>query len=117
MSTQFGRVIFSTSNLLRALYAYYPHDKIGVGPIDNDTNFQEISGSYPTIIDKPGYKNFFIDLQSDLFAKHFGLALILYDQNFDPSSTEDQSDNTYGALYLERAIINSHLHIHQRIAG
>ena len=108
VSTQFGRVIFSTSNLLRALYAYYPHDKIGVGIIDNDNNFQELSGEFPSIIDKPGYKDFFIDLQSDLFSKHFGLALILCDQNFDPNSSEDQSDNIYGAIYLERAIINAH---------
>ena len=110
VSFSLGRAIFNKASLLRALYAYYPHEKLGESTaLENNENYEVDDTNKPRIQDTPGYKNFYIDLQSDLFKKHFGLMVFLADQNFDPSDgTVDPSDSYFGAIYIENCIINAH---------
>lgn len=46
----------------------------------------------------PGYENFYINLQSDLFNQPIGLMAVLKDSNED----------TYGAMYFEACHVPSH---------
>lgn len=94
----FARTLFNGPNLLRALYAYYPskliHPRVSIlseGPIDPalaKCPIQEI----------PGYMDFFINLNSDLFDRPFGLLVIM----------KDDCSRPYASFYLENAFINNH---------
>ncbi len=95
-----SRTLFNGPNLLRALYAYYPgqfiHPRIGnIADTPLDT-FNEASQC--PIQEVPGFVDFFINLNSDLFDRPFGLLMIL----------KDDCNRPYGSFYLENAFINNH---------
>lgn len=95
-----ARTLFNGANILRALYAYYPAAQLPgrttdlVQPTPNGTQGIVID----PIAEVPGFQDFFINLNSDLFDRPFGLLMIL----------KDQANKPYGSFYLENAFINNH---------
>lgn len=94
-----GRILYHGPNLLRVLYAYY-QDLLP--PTLSPALFPNVgSSAMPNPHDvqlPPGYENFYINLQSDLFNQPIGLMAVLKDSNED----------TYGASYFEACHIPSH---------
>lgn len=95
----FARVLYSGPNLLRTLFAWYPATKIGptVAQLLAAGAGRAGKGA-PTIEYNPGFADFFMVLDSDLFDQPFGLLMIIHDNNDDP----------YGAMYMELAYIQAH---------
>lgn len=94
-----ARTLFNGPNLLRALYAYYPSERIPGRTLDltePSPNTQDITAC--DIHEVPGYMDFFSNLNSDLFDRPFGLLMIL----------KDDCNRPYGSIYLENAFINNH---------
>lgn len=87
-----SRVLYHGPSLLRMLYAYYPHSKLGgsgnilsdmpkygdtkMAPIDVD---QAYSNKLPIIKELPGHDNVFLNAASDLFAQPIGLVMYIKD--------------------------------------
>lgn len=94
-----ARTLFNGPNILRALYAYYPASKIHprVSPIAQ-TPTSAFGATECPIQETPGFMDFFINLNSDLFDRPFGLLMIL----------KNDCNKPYGAMYLENAFINNH---------
>lgn len=97
---QISRTIFNGPNILRALYAYYPASQIHprVFPLAQTptSSFNEITQC--PINEIPGFADFFINLNSDLFDRPFGLLIIM----------KDDCNRPYASFYLENAFINNH---------
>jgi len=95
-SVTLARTLFHGPNILRVLYAYYPADLI------NNTVSDLLSTQAPPsateIRNNPGYADFFMNLDSDLFDHPIGLMFLF----------QDQLQDNYGAIYLENAYINAH---------
>jgi hypothetical protein len=95
-----ARTLFNGPNLLRALYAYYPasliHPKVFPIAQTPTSSFNEIFQC--PILEIPGFVDFFINLNSDLFDRPFGLLMIL----------KDDCNRPFGSFYLENAFINNH---------
>jgi hypothetical protein len=97
-----ARTLFNGPNILRALYAYYPQRFL---PAPNRqvqlTQFSPSSmstvGQCP-VAEVPGYVDFWMNLNSDLFDRPFGLLMIL----------KNDCNRPYGSIYLENAFINNH---------
>lgn len=96
----FARTLFNGPNLLRALYAYYPqkliHPRVSVLSEAPTSQFGELLQC--PIEEIPGYMDFFINLNSDLFDRPFGLLVIM----------KDDCNRPYASFYLENAFINNH---------
>ena len=94
-----GRIYMHGPTLLRLFYAAY-QDKIGPTQVDAMiTSSAVASNANPhDIIVPPGFENVFLNLQSDLFDQHFGLAMYIKDNNKD----------TMGAMYFESVNIPQH---------
>lgn len=114
-----NRVIYKGANLLRMFYSYYPDQAAGsvinetMGNIlrDNQKNSNTSMGGQPIglhadllrtlpkdIKDTPGYNNFWLNLNSDIFSQPYGLILFMKDNN--------QSD--VAAVFLEECYIQNH---------
>jgi hypothetical protein len=95
-----ARTLFNGPNILKALYAYYPASQIPPGTprqVDIAQSPAGSAGDCP-IQETPGFMDFFINLNSDLFDRPFGLLMIL----------KDECNRPYGSFYLENAFINNH---------
>lgn len=99
-SLTLARTMYDGPNLLRALYAYYPRERM-----PNATARRTVANllslppeAFRDLSRVPGYSDFFINLDSDLFDKPFGLFLLHL----------DSADEPYGAFYIEDAYIQSH---------
>ena len=95
-----ARVLFHGPSLLRVLYAY-------VGPGDEDPirkHFDPlltVVGDFDddvTVLSMPGYRDFFINLDSSLFDNPFGLMFYM----------EDAKGKPYGATYCTECYIQTH---------
>ncbi len=97
-----ARTLFNGPNMLRALYAYYP--KSLIPPNGRQTELTQTPTSFFNqlkdcpIEETPGFVDFFINLNSDLFDRPFGLLMIL----------KDDCNRPYASFYLENAFINNH---------
>jgi hypothetical protein len=95
-----ARTLFNGPNILRALYAYYPpsliHPRVFPLAQTPTSSFNELLQC--PIQEVPGFVDFFINLNSDLFDKPFGLLMIL----------KDDCNRPYASFYLENAFINNH---------
>lgn len=97
-----ARTLFNGPNILRALYAYYPRQFL---PASNrqvqltqfSPNAMSTVGQCP-VAEVPGYVDFWMNLNSDLFDRPFGLLMIL----------KNDCNRPYGSIYLENAFINNH---------
>jgi hypothetical protein len=92
-----SRIMYHGPSILRVLYAYY-QDLL---PSTQVPAMFPFSGSVPNQHDvqiPPGYENFYVNLASDLFDQPIGLLVML----------KDNSQNTYGAFYLESCYIPNH---------
>ena len=104
LSLSLSNMLIHGPNLLRCLYAYYPAQTISavtdsLGGLDYDPDaFKTGNVDFHTVIEQPGYANFWANLHSDIFKMPIGLLIYLADTNL----------TTYGALYLENGLINSH---------
>ena len=116
-SMQLGRVLYKGPTLLRMMYAYYPASKIAkaVGgdnsnilsdlPADPGTSHgempiamsDELKSIVPDIQMNPGFENFFMNLDSDLFSQPHGLILYF----------KDNANNDVGAVFLEECYIQN----------
>lgn len=95
-SVSLARTMYDGPNLLRALYAYFPAREM---PKSGAADLLSLSGSqFKTLRRVAGYGDFFLNLDSDLFDKPFGLMLIFLDSSEEP----------YGACYIEDAHIQNH---------
>jgi len=94
-----GRIFMHGPSLLRLLMAAY-QDKIGPTQVDAMiTSSAVASNANPhDVIVPPGFENMFLNLQSDLFDQHFGVAMYIKDNNKD----------TLGAVYFESVNIPQH---------
>jgi hypothetical protein len=95
-----SRTVFNGPNILRALYAYYPAELI---PGRQANIVAPFPGAFKEILqcpveENPGSMDFFINLNSDLFDRPFGLMLIM----------KDECNRPYASFYLENAFINNH---------
>ena len=92
-----NRVYISGPSLLRILYAYYS-DLLGefTMPAVFDTSVSPPNAH--DVIVPPGYENVYLAMCSDLFDQQFGLLFYI----------RDSENSTYGAFYLESAVIPSH---------
>jgi len=93
---QFSRVFFNGPSLMKALYAVY-EDSSAISAYEANLNDVRIAYSSSTK-NRPGYGQFFINLQSDLFNQPFGLAVMF----------RDQRSRWYGAFYCEMAYLQGH---------
>lgn len=96
----FARTLFHGPNIMRALYAYYPAKFLPGRTTDiaqpSIAAFKEITAC--PVQENPGFEDLFVNLNSDLFDKPFGLLVIL----------KDECGSPYGSIYLENAFINNH---------
>lgn len=94
-SLSVGRTFYYGPSLLRAMYAYYPSDKLG-----NGSQLAAIADSADIhkVRRIAGYGDFLIDLSSDLFAQPTGMAVYFKDANSD----------SVGAFYLEQVYVQGH---------
>jgi len=95
-----ARTMYDGPNLLRALYAYWPtsllpSDGNGIAQL---LSTQGLSDRFKAVQRQPGYADFFINLDSDLFDNPFGLFMMFFDSLKDP----------YGALFVEDCHIQNH---------
>ena len=97
-----ARTLFNGPNILRALYAYYPKDRLPAAQRQVQlTQFSPNSTSTVSqcpVAEVPGYVDFWMNLNSDLFDRPFGLLIIL----------KNDCNKPYGSAYLENAFINNH---------
>lgn len=97
-----ARTLFNGPNMLKALYAYYPTSLIPPNGRQNELTqtpasfFNQLKDC--PIEETPGFVDFFINLNSDLFDRPFGLLMIL----------KDDCNRPYASFYLENAFINNH---------
>ena len=92
-----ARVLFNGPSLLRVLYAY-----VGASNFNNSSNMSTLLNRAGTtdikIMSDPGYADFFINLDSNLFDVPFGLMFY----------SEDAKGNPYGAHYCTECYIQTH---------
>jgi len=94
-----ARVLYNGPSLLRALYAYFPATKINtsVGQL-LAAGAGRAGKAAPEIDSNPGYADFFINLDSDLFDQPFGWLVLILDSDGEP----------YGGVYLEQMYVQAH---------
>jgi len=97
-----ARTLFNGPNILRALYAYYPQRYLPgsnrqVELTQPSPNAMSVVSQCP-IAEVPGYVDFWMNLNSDVFDRPFGLLLIL----------KNECNRPYASSYLENAFINNH---------
>lgn len=94
-----ARVLYNGPSLLRSLYAYYPATKINptVGQLLAAGAGRAGKGA-PQLDNNPGYADFFINLDSDLFDQPFGWLMLILDSDGD----------AYGGVYLEQMYLQAH---------
>ena len=114
-SITMGRVFFKGASLLRMLYAYYPANKLSKDTTsnvlrdlqdDNNTSLGNnpialdpaMAEKLPEIQNNPGFDNFFMNLDSDLFSQPMGLVIYF----------KDNANKDIGALFLEDCHITTH---------
>ncbi len=115
---QMGRAIYSGPSLMKVMYAYYKQNNPatfqmmheGLNAIVNPTSTfpmaspnrtlleLDIQKSLVAITNRPGYGDFFINLQSELFKQPMGLLMYVKNSLGQP----------FGAGYIENAYIGSH---------
>jgi hypothetical protein len=95
-----SRTVFNGPNILRALYAYYPADQLPGRQADIVQPYKGAGKevSICPVQENPGHIDFWINMNSDLFDRPFGLLIIM----------KDQCDRPYASFYLENAFINNH---------
>lgn len=104
-AVSFGRAWVYGPNLLRLLYAYYSDigDKMGENGLLKHTWDQEAGTNAENKTGysiSPGYKNMWLNLESDVFDHPIGLLMVV----------KDTMDSYIGAQYLETAYITSASH-------
>jgi len=101
-----GRIMYHGPSLLRVLYAYASGKKKGGGSLFDslyentaqaNTNLGNTTRDGVVRVE-PGYENLWINLASDIFDQPIGLLIIMKDSN----------DETYGAFYIEYAMVANH---------
>jgi len=99
-SINLARTLYNGPSVLRVLYAYYPPEKIdpSVAKLLSTGAGSRGDTFTPEIFTRPGFADFFINLDSDLFNQPFGLFILILDSDGAP----------YGAFYLEDAYLNNH---------
>lgn len=95
-----SRTVFNGPNILRALYAYYPADQLPGRQADIVAPYKGAGKevSICPVQENPGHIDFWVNMNSDLFDRPFGLLIIM----------KDQCDRPYASFYLENAFINNH---------
>ena len=114
-----NRVVYKGPNLLRMFYAYYPkaaEDSVMTADYgnlfrdnmkDDDVAGQEfpitlnkdlIATLPKSIRDNPGFNNFWLNLNSDIFSQPYGLILFMKDNNM----------SDVAAVFLEECYIQNH---------
>jgi len=97
-----ARTMYDGPNLLRALYAYWPVSLLPTGAEKQNVAqllaTQSLSNKFKAVQRTPGYADFFINLDSDLFDHPFGLFMMFFDSLKEP----------YGALFVEDCHIQNH---------
>ena len=95
-----ARTMYDGPNLLRALYAYWPTELLPTAgnSVAQLLSTQGLKEKFKTVQRQPGYADFFINLDSDLFDNPFGLFMMFFDSLKDP----------YGALFVEDCHIQNH---------
>jgi len=114
-----NRVLYKGANLLRMFYSYYP--AIASGSVissdygnllrenqkNGNTQYSEepislnsdFVGTLPkSIRDNPGFNNFWLNLNSDIFSQPYGLILFMKDNNM----------SDVAAVFLEECYIQNH---------
>jgi len=95
-SLSIGRTFYYGPSLLRVMYAYYPSAKL-----NNASKYNLLApttAEFHSVKRIAGYKDFLIDLSSDLFAQPTGMAIYFKDANSE----------SVGAFYLEQVYVQSH---------
>lgn len=97
-SMSIARILFNGPSLLRVLYAY-----MGQAAFDGDLDVENlipdnVNVTDAKIISAPGYKDFFVNLDSSMFDMPFGLMFYM----------EDSQKGVYGAFYCTECYINTH---------
>lgn len=96
-----ARVLFHGPSLLRVLYAYMGSDRFSEIGASNFTPLLDSADNRNddiAILSAPGYKDFFINLDSSMFDMPFGLMFYM----------EDSRKNPYGAFYCTECYIQTH---------
>ena len=94
-----SRPLIHGPSLLRVLYAYYA-DALGptiVPPMFANAG-AALNPNPHDVKTSPGFENLFLNLDSDLFKQPVGMLMWVKDSNLD----------SYGAIYVENALIPSH---------
>lgn len=91
------RTLFDGPSLMRLLMAYFPENLLARFEADQLLSSQAIVRC-PEIRNAPGYKDSFMNLDSEVFDNPFGIFI----------AHKDSCAENYGAIYLENAFMNSH---------
>lgn len=99
-SVQFGRTLVHGPSLLRAYMAYFKatsdEGELIEGLIGND-GLNRRRNPLSVIDEAPGYENFWVNLNSEIFEQPAGMLMYIKDSN----------DEAYGAVYLENMNVAS----------
>lgn len=91
------RTLFDGPSLMRALMAYFPERLIG--RFDAKTLLvSKAQIKMPDVRNAPGFGDFFINLDSEVFDNPFGIFI----------AHKDSGGANFGGVYLENAYLNSH---------
>lgn len=91
------RTLFDGPSLMRLLMAYFPEAQLSRFEADQLLRSQAVVRC-PEIRNAPGYRDFFLNLDSEVFDNPFGIFI----------AHKDSCAENYGAVYLENAFLNSH---------
>jgi hypothetical protein len=97
-SMSIARILFNGPSLLRVLYAYMGQDAFSSTLDVTNLIPDNTSVTDANIISAPGYKDFFVNLDSSMFDMPFGLMFYM----------EDSQKGVYGAFYCTECYINTH---------
>jgi len=92
------RTLFDGPSLLRVLMAYFPETLLARFDAPQLLESREGIVTCPDIRNAPGYDDWFINLDSEVFDHPMGLFI----------AHKDSCGENFGAVYLENAFINSH---------
>ena len=91
------RTMFDGASLMRALMAYLPDALLERFDAEQLLESAAVI-KCPEILNAPGYKDFFLNLDSEAFDNPMGIFI----------AHKDSCGDNFGAVYLENAFINSH---------
>jgi len=91
------RTLFDGPSLMRALMAYFPEELLTRFDAQQLLESNAVVNC-PDIRNAPGYSDFFINLDSEVFDNPMGIFI----------AHKDSCAENYGGFYLENAFLNSH---------